>query len=89
MLKMIDETLNDLLESTDNQVRHITIYVTKLLGVMESGVRMSAKEIMKKLNLKSKEKFRKNYMNPALKAGLVCVTILENHQSKNQRYYKI
>jgi len=44
---------------------------------------------MEKLKLKSKETFRKNYINPAIEAGLVRLTIPDKPTSKNQRYYKV
>lgn len=37
MLKMIDEVLDGLVKSINNQVNHISNYVNKLLKVMESG----------------------------------------------------
>lgn len=40
------------------------------------------------LGLKSKETFRKNYMNPALNHNLVKMTIPDKPNSKNQRYIK-
>ena len=49
MLKMIDETLEDLVDSTSVQASHVSSYVNKLLSVMETGVAMSASELMEKL----------------------------------------
>ena len=40
------------------------------------------------LNLKSKETLRKNYINPAIEAGLIKLTIPDKPRSKNQMYYK-
>lgn len=89
MLKMIDEVLNDILESSAREVIHINDYVTKLLNVMEEGVLMSANEIMEKLGIKSKETLRANYLNPAIANGLVKLAISDKPTSKNQKYYKI
>lgn len=89
ILKMIDETLEDLLKSSDAQANHISTYVNRLLDVMEPGVAMSANEIMKILDLKSKISFRENYLNPALNNGLIKMTYPEKPTSKNQTYYKI
>jgi hypothetical protein len=44
---------------------------------------------MEKLNLKSRNAFRDNYLKPALEAGLIAMTIPDKPNSKNQRYYKI
>ena len=63
-------------------------YVTRMLDAMEYDVPYSAKQIMEKLHLRSKETFRKNYMNPALKDGIVKMTIPDRPRSKNQRYFK-
>ena len=89
MLEMIDEVLDELLESSAREVRHISDYVTKLLSVMEEGVLMSANEIMEKLGIKSKETLRANYLNPAIENGLVKLAMPDKPTSKNQRYYKV
>ena len=89
MLKMIDETLDDLMESTSVQASHISSYVNKLLGVMEVGVAMTTSELMEKLNMKSRISFRDNYLNPALENGLIKMTNPDKPTSKNQMYYKV
>ena len=89
MLKMIDEVLDELLESTNNEMLHISSYVTKLLNVMDYNIPMSAYEIMEKIGIKSKETFRANYLDPAIENGLVKQTIPDKPTSKNQMYYKI
>ena len=45
-------------------------------------------EIMKKLGIKSKETLRGQYLDPAIKHGLVNLTIPDKPTSKNQMYYK-
>ena len=89
MLKMIDETLEDLLTSTNLQANHVSTYVNKLLDVMETGVAMSTTELMEKLNMKSRISFRDNYLKPALENGLIKMTNPDKPTSKNQMYYKI
>ena len=89
MLKMIDETLEDLMDSTSVQANHVSSYVNKLLDVMESGVAMSTSELMEKLNMKSRISFRDNYLNPALENGLIKMTNPDKPTSKNQMYYKV
>jgi len=88
MLKMIDETLEDLMDSTSVQANHVSSYVKKLLDVMESGVAMATSELMEKLNMKSRISFRDNYLNPALENGLIKMTNPDKPTSKNQMYYK-
>ena len=89
MLKMIDETLEDLMESTSVQANHVSSYVNKLLDVMETGVAMTASELMEKLNMKSRISFRDNYLSPALENGLIKMTNPDKPTSKNQMYYKV
>lgn len=48
----------------------------------------TATAIMGMLELRSKETFRKNYMNPALELNLVRMTIPDKPNSKNQRYVR-
>ena len=89
MLKMIDETLEDLMDSTSVQANHVSSYVNKLLDVMETGVAMTASELMEKLNMKSRISFRDNYLSPALENGLIKMTNPDKPTSKNQMYYKV
>ena len=89
MLKMIDETLEDLMESTSVQASHVSSYVNKLLDVMETGVAMTTSELMEKLNMKSRISFRDNYLNPALENGLIKMTNPDKPTSKNQMYFKV
>ena len=89
MLKMIDETLEDLMDSTSVQANHVSSYVNKLLDVMETGVAMTTSELMEKLNMKSRISFRENYLNPALENGLIKMTNPDKPTSKNQMYFKV
>lgn len=89
MLDMINKELNNLLNNTENEITHISTYVTKLLEVMDYNIPMTLCEIMKKLGLKSKDSFRDNYLNPALDNGLIKMTLPDKPTSKNQMYYKI
>ncbi|MBR2712210.1 MAG: Fic family protein [Bacilli bacterium] len=89
MLKMIDETLEDLMDSTSVQANHVSSYVNKLLDVMETGVAMTTSELMEKLNMKSRISFRENYLNPALENGLIKMINPDKPTSKNQMYFKV
>ena len=89
MLRMIDEILEDLMESTSLHANHVSLYVNKLLDVMETGVAMSTTELMEKLNMKSRVSFRENYLNPALENGLIKMVDPDKPTSKNQMYYKV
>ncbi len=89
MLKMIDETLKELVNDTYKEVNSISPYIKKLLDVMEPGISYKSLELMKKLNLKSRISFREIYLNPALKNGLIKMTNPDKPTSKNQMYYKV
>lgn len=88
MLKQIDKILEEILLRADEQDEHVTEYVKKLLNVMEYEVPYTSTVLMEKLGLKSKETFRKNYMNPAMQLRLVQMTIPEKPKSRNQRYIR-
>lgn len=82
--KIVDEFINQI---NSNEVQ--TEYVKKLMSVMEYDISYTAKTLLKKLNLKSRETFRKNYLNPAIESGLVEMTIPDKPNSRNQCYKKI
>ncbi len=84
MLKMIDESLNNLLKNINSNTDE---YVNKLLEVMDYNIPVSAKELMNKLNLKSINSFRKVYLKPALNMGLIKSTNPDKPTSKNQKYF--
>ena len=88
MLKMINDTLNEFLLKAEPEIAQTNNYVSKLLDVMDYNIPMTATEIMQKLGIKSKETFRKNYLDPAIENGLVKMTIPDKPTSKNQMYYR-
>lgn len=88
MLKMIDETLDEMIISSEKESMNISEKVNKLLEIFESNIPLSANQIMEKLNIKSKETLRSSYLDPALKNGLIFMTLPEKRNSKNQKYYK-
>ena len=89
ILEMIEETLSEILSQTSNpESAHLSVYVKRLLDVMEFGIPYTTVEILKKLNLKSRETLRKNYLNPAIKTGLIKMTLPDKPTSRNQRYIK-
>lgn len=89
MLRMIDEVFDKLLVDADLHLKHQSVCLNKLMDVMEYDVPMTASEIMEKLGIKSKETFRKNYIDPAIESGVVERTVPDKATSKNQRYYKV
>lgn len=89
ILRMIDEVLEELVIAIDKEVSHISIYVSRLLEIMDYNIPISANEIMDRLGIKSKETLRNNYLDPALENGLIKMTLPDKPTSKNQMYYKI
>ena len=88
MLNVINNAIRDIVKDTANHFNHINNYIAALLEVIDVYPQ-SAKELMDKLNLKSKDSFRKNYLYPAIEMGLVGMTEPNKPTSKNQRYFKI
>lgn len=88
MLKRIDQILKETLLQSELQGENVSEYVKKLLNVMEYEVPYTATTLMELLGLRSKESFRKNYINPAIELQLVQMTIPDKPRSRNQRYVK-
>ncbi len=88
MLEKINGILDDVIKQLPFGDENVSEYVKRLLSVMEYDTPYTLKDIMLKLNLKSKETARKNYIHPAIKLGLINMTIPDKPQSKNQRYIK-
>ena len=55
---------------------------------MEYDTPYTSAALMEKLGLKSKEGFRRNYLQPAIKLNLIHMTIPDKPNSRNQRYIK-
>ncbi len=89
ILCQIDKILDEVTMQARSSEENLSEYVKRLLDVMEFDIPYSAKSIMDLLGLKSRETFRKNYMDPALELGLVVRTIPDKPNSKNQRYVKL
>ena len=87
MLEIILKTLEELQAILLNDNKNF--YVKKILSSIEYGEELSAYEIMGRLGIKSKENFRKNYLNPSIEKGYIKCTLPDRMTSKNQKYYKI
>ncbi len=61
--------------------------VRQLLTVMDDRY-WSTRELMERLSLTHQPTFRKNYLNPALKAGLVVMKYPDSPRSPKQKYKK-
>ena len=89
MLEQIDKILNDISSQISDKNEYLPEAVQKLLGVMEYDVPYTSNDLMEKLELKSKEGFRRNYLHPAIKMNLIQMTIPDKPRSRNQRYIKV
>lgn len=88
MLKVINQAIKDIVNDSREHYNHLNIQISKLMQVMETYPQ-SAQQIMDRLKMKSRVSFRKNYLLPALEAGLIGMTIPEKPTSKNQMYFKV
>ena len=88
MLDVIKSALLDIVNDTRNHHNHVSNQISALLAVAETYP-MSLTELMNRVGLKSRDTFRKNYIVPALEAGLIGMTDPDHPTSKNQKYFKI
>lgn len=89
MLSQIDKILDDIPAQINEENHLLSDYVQKLLSVMEYDIPYTSNALMKKLDLKSKETFRKNYLHPAIKLDLIRMTIPDKPRSRSQKYIKL
>lgn len=88
MLDMIHRILDEVIIQINKTNAGTTEYVKRLLECMEYDIPYTANTIMEQLGLKSKETFRRNYLNPAIELGLVRMTLPDKRNSRNQQYVK-
>lgn len=89
MLSQIDKILDDISVQIREDNDQLAEGIKKLLDVMEYDVPYTSSMLMEKLGLKSKEGFRRNYLRPATDMNLICMTISDKPNSRNQRYVKV
>lgn len=88
MLSQIDKILDDVSAQVSEDNEQLSEYLKRLLEIMEYDVPYTSNTLMNKLGLKSKEGFRRNYLRPAIDMNLICMTIPDKPNSRNQRYVK-
>ena len=88
MLEQIDRVLDEVILRGRQEGAEASEYVKRLLAVMDYGIPYTTKYLMGQLGLKSRETFRKNYLNPAMELKLVEMTIPDHPTSRNQRYIR-
>ena len=86
MLRQIDTILDEIIIQIRRSDDKRSEYVKKLLDVMEFEVPYSTVTLMQLLGIKSRETFRKNYLDPVLKLEIVVQSKPDKPNSKNQRY---
>lgn len=84
---MLQAILEAVLEiaSTDQESDHLTDQVIRLLGELRNGP-SGASKLMAALGLSHRPTFRKNYIRPALDAGLIEMTNPQVPTARNQKY---
>lgn len=88
ILEQIDAVLDDVLTQSQTSSLQLDVRVQRLLAVMEPSIPYTATQLLHKLELKSRLTLRQHYLLPALKLGLISMTIPEKPTSRNQRYMK-
>ncbi len=84
MLKIIHQSVLDVAQATPQDAPQVTPQVERLLKVIKGD--MSREDLQLQLKLKDRKSFRLSYMLPALKSGLIEMTIPDKPQSKMQKY---
>ena len=95
ILEAIDSVLQENLQSIDTESDQVTDQVTdqasdqvkSLLKILDNQY-LAVPEMMERLSLSHRTYFRKNYLNPAVKLGLVEMSHPEKPRSPKQKYRK-
>jgi predicted nucleic acid-binding protein len=83
VLGIIDTVLTQ-----NSETIQVSDQAKRLLDVMDNQY-WSAQELMEKLSLSHRPTFRKNYLNPALKAERLLMQYPDKPRSPKQRYKKV
>ena len=89
MLSQIDRILEDISLQMNEENEQFSETVRKMLEIMEYDTPYTRKTLMEKLGLKSRDGFRRNYLQPALEMNLIQMTLPDKPNSRNQRYMKV
>lgn len=88
MLEQINNVLDNYIKQVKDNDEINYLNIKKLLDIMEYGIQYSTIDLMSKLNLNSREGFRRNYLKPALNGKYIRMTIPDKPNNKNQRYIR-
>jgi len=84
MLDIINSSLAELLH-TEQVCAQVTAQVQRLVAFLGQET-LSAKDLMDRLGLKHRQSFSKLYLHPALRLGLIELTIPDKPNSSKQKY---
>ena len=73
---------------TEQVTEHVTEQVARFMALLKDGP-LGVREAMEALGLKHRPTFLANYLQPALKAGLVTMTQPESPNSPTQKYRRV
>lgn len=85
LLQVILDTLQNTAVVGNGEEEQTDPLIDKLRKAIGKDV-LSAAEIMKRLGLSHRPTFRQNYLNPALRHGVIEMTIPDKPNSRNQKY---
>lgn len=88
MLTQIDSLMGEVIPRRKVSSGEISDNVGKLLSVMDLDIPYTGRELMDRLELSSREGFRRNYLRPALEADAIQMTIPDKPRSRNQKYIR-
>ena len=89
MLSQTDKILGEIALQLNEENEGVSEAVKKLLEIMEYDIPYTSKALMDKPELKSREGFRRNYLQPAIQLNLIKMTFPDKPNSRNQRYIKV
>ena len=86
LLQAIYDSLKDY-DKTEQVIVQVTEQVERLLDAIGDDI-VSSKELMERLGIKHRPNFRDKYLLPAMKLGLIEMTIPDKPNSSKQKYKK-
>ncbi len=78
------DTLHDTPQDTIHDTIHVTEHVERLISILTEE--MNRPQLQEAMKLQDRSHFSSAYLEPALKAGLVEMTVPDEPKSRKQRY---
>ncbi len=79
---------DDYVDESDEHPGELSIQVEKLMNVLGDKP-MTSRQLLDALGLRHRQSFRRLYIQPAIEAGLIEMTVPDKPNSRNQRYRRI